>query len=1135
MRVACRHTLRRAAIVFGGHDMNCPACQHDVPAAARFCAHCGTALGAQCPGCGVPVTEGQKFCSSCGRDLRAGAASPAAPSTGTASGTASAPASAGAFDEGERRQATIVFSDLSGYTALNEQLDPEEVEDIMGRIKREALAIVEAHGGVVNQFIGDEVIALFGIPVARRDDAHRAVRAALRLHDAVRAIGAEVAARIGRQLAMHSGVNTGLIVVRRSDSRDGHYALTGDTVNTGARLLGLADADEVVVGQDTWRQIADAFDAAPGVAMEVKGKELPLQPYRILGERAGGDAGGDERPAPALVGRGEELEQLRALLTACVSRRSGRLVILRGDPGIGKSRLLRATRDVALLQGFSCHAALVLDFSAERGRDAVRSLARSLLAVPAVAGASAAGSPEDARRAALARAVESGLVARERQLFFYDLLDVTPPTALRALQAAMSEEARNQGTLEALCEVARAASHRQPLLLSVEDVHWADNWTLDCLAALAALTRDCPLLLVLTTRFESDPCAGPWRAALQRAPTTAIDLAPLRIDDALHMARQFGALPEALVRNCIDKAEGNPLFLEQLLLNGRDAAPLGLPGSIQALVLARMDRLPVAQRQALQAASVLGQRFSLEALRHLVADPGFRCEELVQNFLLRHEGADYLFCHALIRDGAYESMLRSRRRQLHELAAEWFEPGDPVLAAEHYERAEHPRAPQACLAACAAEARRHHYASALALAERGLVRAVIRADRFALSAARAGVLLDMGRAQEALPAWRAANELTEGDAERCQALVGLAQVMRTVDLTDEGLNALAEAEPLARRLQRPAELSRLHHLRGNYYFGLGRGADCLREHEQALAQGRAAGSVEAEANALGGLGDAHYMAGRMRSAFREFTRCVDLAQRHGLGRIAVANQHMVGWSIHYLNDLRESIRMGSETIDMALQVSHHRVEIISRLLLVHVQGWFIGETKAARVHLDAAQAQCRALGAKRFEGQSMIMDALLTLRDGDRREAESRARAAVAFCREHGMSFYGPAALGVLGRLTGSAAERRQLNAEAEDMLAAGSIGHNYFEFHAAAIESALERSDWDEADRLCTAFEQFTAVEPLPLSDLMIARGRALARLGRGSRDSRLEGELRRLRDQAAQHEINVLLPALDVALGHR
>ena len=236
-----------------------------------------------------------------------------------------------------------MFSDLTGYTALNEATDPEEVEAIMGRIKDEATAVIERHGGTVNQFVGDEIMALFGVPLARRDDPRRAVAAALELHAAVDRLIADLGPAPGRPgLSMHTGINTGLVVARRSDARAGDYALTGDAVNTAARLRSLAGPGEVLVSADTWQQVADHFEAEAGAPVEVKGKERPLSPYRIRGERAAPAAG-----AGPLVGRDEELRDFAAVAAACAERQRSRVVVVRGDPGRRQVAARRRVRDPA--------------------------------------------------------------------------------------------------------------------------------------------------------------------------------------------------------------------------------------------------------------------------------------------------------------------------------------------------------------------------------------------------------------------------------------------------------------------------------------------------------------------------------------------------------------------------------------------------------------------------------------------------------------------------------------------------------------------------------------------------------------------------------------------------------------------
>ncbi|MEO5845954.1 MAG: adenylate/guanylate cyclase domain-containing protein, partial [Caldimonas sp.] len=326
--------------------MTCARCQAEIPAGARFCAACGTPVGVACPHCRTPVFGGQRFCTGCGGDVAA-----AAPVSATS------PA-----DEGERRQATVMFCDLSGYTALNESFDPEDVEALMARVKADASAVIERHGGTVNQFVGDEIMALFGIPVARRDDARHAVAAALELHGVVDAYLATLAPAFANSLAMHTGIATGLVVARRSDARAGDFALTGDAVNTAARLRSAAAAHEIVVSATTWQQVSDAFDADATTPLALKGKDQPLVAFRIRGARRA--PAGD---ATALVGRDEELGDFRALADACAQRRRSRVVIVRGDPGVGKSRLVAEFVATARDLGFSCHGATVLDFGAETG------------------------------------------------------------------------------------------------------------------------------------------------------------------------------------------------------------------------------------------------------------------------------------------------------------------------------------------------------------------------------------------------------------------------------------------------------------------------------------------------------------------------------------------------------------------------------------------------------------------------------------------------------------------------------------------------------------------------------------------------------------------------------------------------
>ena len=267
---------------------------------------------------------------------------------------------------------------------------------------------------------------------------------------------------------------------------------------------------------------------------------------------------------------------------------------------------------------------------------------------------------------------------RIRAIFLNDLLNLPQPIDLRLLYDAMDDAIRGRGRREVMAELVRRASARQPLMLVVEDLHWADESTLQYLAELTATVPECMAVLVMTSRIEGDPIDEAWRGAAQGSPLLTLDLGPLRRQEAIALAGGTIKVMPRLALACIERAEGNPLFLEQLLRVAEETAAATLPGSIQSLVLARVDQLDPLDKQALQAASILGQRFSLDALRRLLRNPGYTCAELIKHYLVRPEGDDFLFAHALLWEGVYASLLRARRRELHRQAAEWFAVGDPV-------------------------------------------------------------------------------------------------------------------------------------------------------------------------------------------------------------------------------------------------------------------------------------------------------------------------------------------------------------------------------------------------------------------------------------------------------------------------
>jgi tetratricopeptide (TPR) repeat protein len=728
-------------------------------------------------------------------------------------------------------------------------------------------------------------------------------------------------------------------------------------------------------------------------------------------------------------------------------------------------------------------------------------------------------------------ALDAGLVAAASAVFLNDLLDLPQPTELRALYDAMDQTHRDRGKRATVSDLVRRSSARRPLMLVLEDLHWADAATLGHAAALAAVASECPAVLVMTSRIEGDVLNHAWRAEARNAPLVTVDLGPLRQEEALAFAGLLFDSDDSISRACVERSGGHPLYLEQLLRSAKETDDASIPDSIESAVLARMDVLEPKDKRALQAASVLGQRFSLDALRAVIENPQYACAGLIDHHLIQPEGEEFLFAHALIQEGIYASLLTARRRELHRRAADWFTGKDLVLWAEHLDRARDPQAPRAYLAAAQMQAAAYRNERALQLAERGLSLATEQVDIYALTCMRGELLHDSGAVAEAITAYERALEVASDDAERCRAWIGLALGMRLLDRYEAAFSLLEKAEVAAERQGIAAELGRIHHLRGNLHFPLGNLDACLREHEQALACAREAGSLELEARALGGLGDAAYARGRMITAYKHFQRCIELARSLGLGRVEVANLAMVDFTRLLLGDLREALNGCRIAAEAAKRVGHQRAEMIARhsYVLCYIE---MGELARATEQIGEAAELNRHLGARRFDASRLVYLAWVRCAEGRSNEAAALAREALAISRETGFGYMGPSILGTVAMATDNPEERRQALAEGEAALRSGAVAHNHLYFYRSAMAAALDTGDWQSVEHYATALEDFTRPEPLPWADFFIARGRALAAFGRGRRDAALMSKLDHLRAEGEKMGLKPAVPAIEAAL---
>jgi class 3 adenylate cyclase/tetratricopeptide (TPR) repeat protein len=1027
-------------------------------------------------------------------------------------------ASSAVLPAGERRQVVILFADLSGFTKLSTELDPEDLHALLQRILERLDAIVTDYGGRVDKHIGDAVMAIFGAPLAHGNEPLRALRAACDMHRAL----ADLSREEGRRLAIHVGIASGQVMAAGLGGKAHRdYTVVGDSVNLAARLMGMARDGETILSQQLREQLSDSAECDFLGKVEAKGFADPVAAWRF---KALAEPGG-ARQTP-FVGRRGEMAQFGALLQASKDG-GGQVVLLRGEAGIGKTRLTQEMAREAGQQGFRLHRGLILDFGVGRGKDALRALLFSLLGIPADA-------DEEACAQGCAAALAQGWVAQDEQIFLAVLLGMELAPAQRARFDAMDNRLRSAGEAALLTKLATSAARSSPLLFIVEDVHWADRPLLDHLAALARGLADAPAILVMTSRAEGNPIDNTWRQAAGQLPLTTIDLGPLRDTEASRIAESFLPPEQALEAGLIARAGGNPLFLEQLLRNLEGASPDQVPASIQSLVLSRIDRLAPEDKTTLQAASVLGQRFSLADLRALTANPAYDCQGLIARNLLRPEGEDYLFHHALIQEGVYASLLKSTAARLHARAAELLGERDPVLKAEHLARAGSPEAAQAFREAAHFLAENYRFEQALALARRGLELAQDAPERFALRCLVGDLQQDLGQVEEAVASYREAVAQAQDDWQKMRARKGLAAGYRLSNRYRDALAIIDEALPLAEKLGDRRELSSLHHLAGNLHFPLGNINPCRVSHEKALAYARESASREAETLALGGLGDAAYLAGRMLTAHDHFTRCVALAREIGLERAEVAHLPMAAVTLYYRDipdAIPEATRLIQEARARASRAGHLWAEMNATACIAQ-PGLECGDFESNWQAGERTEELARLLGAKAWLSSVYLQRAIMLRQAGRRDEARRAVEAGLDNCWETTFGFFGPWLYSEFARLHDDPAEARKALSAGEAVIAAGCVGHNGIAFYRNALSVMLDQEDWAGVADWSRRFEAWMAAEPLPWCAGIIERARALSAFGQGRRDAALAEELQALHARFRRIGLRSALPRLERAL---
>ena len=993
-----------------------------------------------CPSCGQENAEGVKFCAECGLKL-------VGPSAGA---------------EETRRKVSVLFADVTGSTALGEQLDPESLRALMGRYFGTMKGIIEHHGGTVEKFIGDAVMAVFGIPTLHEDDALRAVRAAAEIRDTLAGLNEELQTSRGLAIVFRTGVNTGEVVA--GDPSAGQTLVTGDTVNTAARLETAAQPGEILIGVATYRLVRDAVVAEPREPIEAKGKAEPVSAYLLVSVTPGAAGRARHLDAP-MVGRGRELQLLIDSFDRCVAERAAQLVTVLGEPGVGKSRLVH-------------------EFRQQLGAQATSLLGRCLSYGEGIT----YWPLSDALRAPAAVDDENSVESWRTGLM---ALIAGQPQAEAIVERIMSligvgEAAGSSEAFWAVRRLLEGMAQDRPLVLVIDDVHWATPTFLDLLEHLAGWTRDAPILLVCVARPELLEARPDWGGGKTSAATLLLEpLDAESIDQLLAHLLGSASVGTGVPLRIAAAAEGNPLFVEELVAMltergelrhdgdgrrwGAEPAELEVPATIEALMAARLDQLPGDERAVLGRGSVVGKQFGAGEVAYLSDGSGAASVHaplmaMVRRDLLRPDhdailpmGSDdeaFRFRHQLIRDGAYAGMSKAERARLHERYARWLE----ELPAERLRQLDevvgyHLEQAHLLWTALGGDPSTPDIASRAAS---HLVDAGIRASERWDAAAAANLLA------------RAATLLPAADPQRIAFLPQLASALIGLGRFDEGQAVLSEAieatadgsDPAARvmALLRRAVLARLKGASG---------AEMMPDIQEALAIAEATGDLGQLAIVHGTLGGLVADAGRLGEARRNLEFAVDAAQRSGNTKAEAESRADLGtvtWS--GTSPASDIDRILAENLAFAREHSRPKME----------------------AHVLRAQAIEAARRGRIPEGRSLMAECVAIIED-------IGAPVLIAgFSGEQGHIEY----------LAGDPAARERVLREGYEQLSAMGERGVLSTIAAHLADALMDLGRTDEAEAICAVAEEAGAEDDvLTQVGVRLVRGRLAA--ARGSIDEAL------------------------------
>ena len=693
----------------------CGGCGYQNSQRAKVCINCTAPLGVNCTTCGQAVPGSSKFCGQCGTPLSAQQPSPQALSPPeklppnlrgripTALGQKISTASV--RDQGERREVTVLFLDVTNFTAVSHQLDSEEVYLLIDEAMSVLVKVIHKYEGTIDKFTGDGLMALFGVPVAHENDPERAIRAALDMQRVLQPLQARVKQAYNFNFQTRIGINTGPVIAGNLGSNEHtEYTVIGDTVNTASRLETAADPSTILISRETYQRTRSLFEFQTLPALTVKGIPDPVQAFRPLAplERPGRVSGLAGLQVP-MVGRISELDQLVNALDNVRQHGQPQIALITGEAGLGKSRLVSEFRRMLTDSQVGIYEGTCLDYTRITPLWVMIDLIRNIMHLPATASDNRQQQSLDAYLEQL-ELVNDEILPYLNHILGLSQSDSHAEEQLRHLDADMMQRQIHT----ALRQLLMATAQRMPTVLVFEDVHWIDPASRAFLEYWIQTSSDVPHLLILVSRqAERETIIKPLLTSVEKMSAQLIDiqLQPLS-DPQRHLLvdqliKQKSPEAQSLKKRIVDRADGNPFFVEEIIRMLLDQKGLvwvqdenswhvlpqvndlvkAVPGTVKDLILARFDRLPERVRRTLQKAAVLGAFFPAKLLETVSdTDPKILATHLdqleAQQFLTNkpfRSEPGYVFHHALTQEAVYGTLLKRNRRQLHTRVAQAIE------------------------------------------------------------------------------------------------------------------------------------------------------------------------------------------------------------------------------------------------------------------------------------------------------------------------------------------------------------------------------------------------------------------------------------------------------------------------------